>query len=217
MALAALGALVAVGGAHAMGFDVQPVLVTTQDGWASLTVTNPSPSKIYIETEIYNWSKTPDGKDQLVEATDAEISPPGIWVPAGATYTIRIKMPVATGHADLPFRVVVKNVPTAADLRSNSVVFSLEDVIPAFSMSPDPTPSVLSGGITKDGQLEVTNQGGDYVRIVKVTQNGQTLASGLVGYALPNTKSVFYLHTPLQPGVVTLQTNLGQKTIELTR
>lgn len=214
---AGLGAFVVATGAQAMGFAVQPVLVETHDGWANLTVTNPSQTKIYIETAIYDWSKGPDGKDRLVEATDAEVSPPGIWVPGGAVYTIRVKLPVATGHADLPFRITIENVPSAADLREGGVLLSLEESIPAFSIPPAPTPSVLSGGVTADGQLVLTNHGGVYVRIVKVTQDGHILASGLVGYALPNTRSVFQLRTPVQPGVVTLETDQGPKTIELTR
>lgn len=217
LCVAVLGSLWAVTGAQAIGFAVQPVLVTTHDGWASLTVTNPSQTQIYIETAIYNWCKGPHGKDQLVAATDAAISPPGIWVPGGAAYTIRVKLPVATGHADLPFRIIIKNVPSAADLRNGGVLLALEESIPAFSVPPDPTPPVLSGSVTPDGQLVLTNQGGEYLRIVKVTQDGRVLGSGLVGYALPNTRSVFQLHEPVQPGVVTLKTDQGEKTIELTR
>lgn len=217
LAAAALGSLLVATGAQAMGFGVQPVLVISHDGWASLAVTNPSQTKTYIETAIYDWSKAPNGKDQLVEATDAEISPPGIWVPGGAVYTIRVKMPVATGHVDLPFRIIIRNVPSASDLKNGGVLFSIEDVIPAFSIPPDPTKSVLSGTVTQDGQLVLTNRGGEYVRIVKVTQDGRTLASGLVGYTLPNTRSVFQLRTPVQPGTVTLETDQGEKTIELTR
>lgn len=214
---ARLWAFLAASGAQAMGFVVQPVLVTTHDGWASLTVTNPSPRQIYIETAIFEWRKGPDGKDQLVEAPDAEISPPGIWVPGGAVYTIRVKMPVATGHVDLPFRIIIKNVPSAADFHEGGVLLALEDSIPAFSVPPDPTPPVISGTVTSDGQLALRNQGGTYLRVVKVTQDGHTLQSGLVGYALPHTMSVFYLHTPVQPGMVTLETDQGEKTIELTR
>lgn len=216
---ATFGILASVGAmrAQAEGFAVQPVLVESSDGWASLTVTNPSQASIYIENTIYDWRKGPDGKDHLVEATDAEISPPGIWVPGGQAYTIRVKMPVATGHADLAFRVMIKNVPSAADVRGSGLIFELDQSIPVFSIPPNPTPAVLSGMVTADGQLALTNQGGEYLRIAKITQNGQTLASGLVGYALPNTRSVFQLRIPAQPGLVTLETNQGTKTVELTK
>ena len=48
--------------ARASGFDARPVTIETRDGMASVVITNPGDRRIYLEAQIYDWSRTPPAR-----------------------------------------------------------------------------------------------------------------------------------------------------------
>ena len=202
---------------RAQSFEVRPVLIETRDGIASVTVTNPTDRRIYIRSTIMDWGRSGSGEDALTESREAVASPPATWIEPRGTYNLRLRLPAPPRDgAERPFRVVLQNLPDRQDMSGGRVVFAITQSIPAFYQRGELAAPSLSGRVVGQRQIRISNDGGRRVRISQVSQGGQVLGSGLLGYALPGTSLLVNLTAgSVRPGRIEVQTDLGLRFVDL--
>ena len=198
--------------AAADGFDVRPVLLRTNNGSVSFTVSNPGDARIYISTTVNVWSRDARGNDILTESNEAAVSPPAMWVEPHASYAVRVKLPAASGQREIPFRVLVQNVPSRADITAGRVVMSVTQSIPAFSEPSELSPPALSA-VLEGGRLFIINDGGRHVRIEGISQDGHVIAKGLLGYALGGTRTG--INAGVHSGRIEIDTDTGRQPLQV--
>ena len=200
--------------AAAEGFQVRPLLVETRGGGlGSLTVTNPGDRRIYLETSVYDWTEDASGRDVLTESAAAVVSPPAMWVGPRSTCNLRIQLPPA-GDRELAFRVLVQQVPDKSEFQAGRIVFAVTQRLPAFSEPPALPPPALHARIIDNLHLLVTNDGGRRARLSDLKADGRVAAPGLLGYALAHSSVSIALRTPVRPGTIEVETDLGRRTVD---
>jgi P pilus assembly chaperone PapD len=200
--------------AVADGFQVRPLLVETRGGsLGSLTVTNPGDHRIYLETSVYDWTQDASGRDVLSESPTAVVSPPAVWVGPRTTYNLRVQLPPA-GDRELAFRVLVQQVPDKSEFQAGRIVFAVTQRLPAFSEPPELPPPALHARIIDKLHLLVTNEGGRRARLSDLKADGRVVAPGLLGYALAHSSVSIALTTPVRPGTIEVETDLGRRTVD---
>lgn len=91
-ALLALILVCLAGGAAAGSFTITPVRVflSPKDRVVAMTVVNEADERLVLQTELFAWSQTADGQEQLVESDDLLVAPPIISVPPKGRQVIRL-------------------------------------------------------------------------------------------------------------------------------
>ena len=197
------------------GFEIHPITIEAHHGLASVVVSNPNDQKIYLATAIYDWAKDADGMDVLHESGEALASPPAMWIPPHATYTLRVQVPEATGAAERPFRVMVKRVPGRDEIVTGRIVFAVTQNLPAFSEPDTPIAPALSARIADRSTIVFSNTGTRRARIQAIMQDGRTLAAGLVAYVLAQSSLPVHLPAAVHPGTVEVDTDQGRHVVHL--
>jgi len=215
----ALAEAVCLGGSArpscADGFTAMPVTIETRSDFASITITNPGDHKMYLENAVYEWTADSLGHEKLAESETAIASPPAMWVQPRATYNLRIHLPPATDN-ELAFRVVIQQVPDRSEIQAGRIVFALTQRLPAFSEPAEaPAPPALSARIVDPQHLLITNEGGRRARLADITVDGRVVAAGLVGYALAHSSLAIALKSPISPGKIGVETDLGHRDVDL--
>jgi P pilus assembly chaperone PapD len=217
VAAAALASLSTSFGALAKGgFAVHPVTVEVHGGLAAITVENEGDRRIYLTASVYDWSKTPDGKDVIAGSSEGFASPPAAWVPPHGAYTLRVKVPIPSGTAEGAYRLKIKQVPEAEDLAAGRIVFAVTQILPVFSL-PDreQAPPDLHGVIIAGPALSISNAGGRHSRITEIRQGGRILRSHVLAYVLPGSSTLVGLESPAVQGSIQIVTDQGPKTIQV--
>jgi len=201
--------------AHADGFDARPVTIETRDGLGSVVITNPGDRKIYLETQIEDWSQDASGHDVLVESDAAIASPPALWVEPHSTYNLRLRLPPSSTGQERAFRVRIKQLPVRADIAAGRIVFALTQSLPAFAEPAEPSAPALHGRFLDPRHILIANDGGRHARLANITQDRRMLAPGLVGYALAHSFLSIALPSPMRPGPIEVETDLGPRTVDI--
>lgn len=201
--------------ARADGFDARPVTIETRDGLGSIVVTNPGDRRIYLETQVYDWSQDAAGHDVLAESDVAIASPPAMWVAPHSTYNLRVKLPSGAVGQERAFRVLIKQLPDRSDITAGRIVFALTQSLPAFVEPADMQPPALRGRFVDARRILLSNDGGRRARLANITQDGQVVAPGLVGYALQRSSLAIVLPVAVHPGTIEVETDLGRRTVEI--
>ncbi len=201
--------------AWANGFDARPVIIETRDGMGAIVLTNPGDRRIYLETQVYDWTQDGAGRDSLVESDAAIASPPAMWVGPHATYNLRVKLPPGAPGQERAFRVLIKQLPDRSDIAAGRIVFALTQSLPAFAEPADLQPPVLRDQFTDARHIVIANDGGRRVRLANLTQDGRVVAPGLVGYVLQHSALAIPLPAPVHPGPIEVETDLGRRTLDL--
>ncbi len=197
------------------GFDVRPLVVETGNGEGQLTVDNPNDHRIYLTATLQTWSKDANGLDLLRDSDTAVASPPATWVAPHSSYTIRVAIPAAFGGVERSYRLVIRQIPSREEIAAGRIVFAIAQSLPVFSQPDEPRPGALSAHLLPDGDLQIINDSGRHQRIEGISQDGRVLASGLVTYALAKSTSTVHLNTAAHPGVLEIETRLGQRVVNL--
>jgi fimbrial chaperone protein len=197
---------------RAEGFDVRPVTLEAHQGAASFTVSNPGDSRVYIETTVYAWSKDGAGRDVLTESSDAIVSPPAMWMPPHGSYLVRVRLPLPAPGREGTYRVAVQNVPDRSQIVGGHIVFAVTQSLPAFSEPEDLPPPDLHGSL-EGGRLYISNSGGRRARISGISQDGKTLAQGLLGYSLGGAR--LGLDVQVHAGRIEVATDMGMRTLDV--
>ncbi len=201
--------------ALADGFDARPITIETRDGLGSVVVTNPGDRRIYLETQVYDWSQDAAGHDSLLESDTAIASPPALWVGPHSTYNLRVKLPGGAPGQERAFRVLIKQLPARSDIVAGRIVFALTESLPAFVEPAELQPAALRGRFVDARHILVSNDGGRRARLANLTQDGRVIAPGLIGYALSHSTLAILLPLPLHPGTVEVETDMGRRTLDI--
>lgn len=218
-ALAAVALVAAVSApttpARADGFEVRPITVETRDGLGLLVVTNPGERRIYLQTQVFDWTQDAAGAERLTESDAALASPPAVWVPPRSSYTMRVRLPQDPAGRERAFRIVIKQLPERGDIVGGRVVFALTQSLPAFVVPAEPSPPALTARLVDARRIVVSNGGGRRARLADIRQDGRVVASGLVGYALPAGSLSVSLSQPVHAGTLEVETDQGRRTVAL--
>ncbi len=193
--------------ASAASLQAAPVLIEMRADAPSATIAirNTGTAPFAAQTRVFRW-KQAGGKETLEETGDVVTSPPITTLEPGASYSIRVvrvsKQPLAKEEA---FRVLVDQLPDAANQRSGTVALVMRHSIPVFLMPPAASGPKLSWSVaTRNGRLvlRAQNSGDRRVRLSQVSvklANGKTISfgNGLLGYALAGSTMEW-----LSPGTV---------------
>ena len=201
--------------AQADGFDARPVTIETRDGLASIVLTNPGDRKIYLETQVYDWSQDAAGQNVLVESETAVASPPAMWVAPHATYNLRVRLPGGAPGQERAFRVMIKQLPDRSDIQAGRIVFALTQSLPAFVEPADLGPPSLRGRFIDPRRILISNDGVRRARIANISQDGRVVAPGLIGYALGRSALAIVLPASVRPGTIEVETDVGRRTMEV--
>lgn len=193
LALASLLAGGAATGAIAADIRVQPVTVEPLAGArsASLTLINDEQKPVRVQIRIFRWSQE-RGQDRMTPTQEVVASPPFATLSPGQHGLVRI---VHTGKAKIQgeqaYRVVVDEVPDAAETRPGTVNLVLRQSIPVFFSDTPQRVSVVDWSLNHDGRqawLVGNNRGGRRLRLSDVTIEDHDEVvhhqAGLVGYIL---------------------------------
>jgi fimbrial chaperone protein len=180
--------------ARAGALRVEPVLLDVPGSGAttSLTLRNDGDKPVHVQIRVFGWTGT-QGEPVLVPTSDVVVSPPAATLSPGMEYVVRVvrlsKQPVASEES---YRILVDELPDAAQQQGTSIRFALRYSIPVFfSASGVPPAKVAWTMQTKGNVLTLTaaNSGGRRLRIANLKladAAGAVLLQrkGLVGYAL---------------------------------
>ena len=209
-----LGTVTLSRAAIAQGFDVRPVTIETRDGIGLVVVTNPGDRRIYLESQVLDWSQDQSGSEHTAESSVALASPPAMWVPPHSSYTLRVRLPGGgSTTAEQAYRVVIRALPERNDIAGGHIVFALTQNLPAFVIPSDPAAPALAARIDGPRHLILTNTGGRRIRVTGISQDGRSLGSGLLGYALAQGAIGLSLPQPLHRGAIELETDLGRQMV----
>ena len=119
-----LGLLSMLFATHAMAgiFSVTPVRVymASHERAAAITVTNESDDELVMQTDIYQWQQTMEGKDLLVLSEDMIMSPPILKMAPRSQQVIRLILLNETSSAQQStYRMLVSEIPEARPARSD--------------------------------------------------------------------------------------------------
>jgi fimbrial chaperone protein len=188
----------AIAPACAASLQVSPVTLEIPPSGATATVNlkNDGDRPLSAQLRVVRWRQV-DGQDDY-EPTDAVVaSPPLAEIAGNQTYTVRIVRADSTPVAEEEsYRLIVDELPTAANAGSRSVTLQLRYSIPVFFQAPDAGAPKLAWTFRKsNGRIVLTlrNDGGRHVRISALKLKDRTGATvsfgaGLVGYALPHSQ-----------------------------
>ena len=132
-----------------------------------------------------------------------------------STYNLRIKLPSGAPGQERAFRVVVKQLPDRSDIVAGRVVFALTQSLPAFAEPADLQPPALRARLIDAQRILILNDGGRRARLANIAQDGRIVAPGLVGYALSRSTLAVALLTPIRPGSIEVETDVGRRTLEV--
>ncbi len=180
-----------------------------------VVVTNSGERRIYLESQVLDWSQDGSGAEHVVESETALASPPAMWVPPRSSYTMRIRLPPGSADVERAFRVMIKQLPERSEVVGGRVVFALTQNLPAFVVPPNPSAPVLTARIMDPRRVLIQNAGGRRARLTKITQDGHVLASGLIGYALARGGLAVPLVSPIHAGTLDVETDVGHRDISV--
>jgi fimbrial chaperone protein len=181
-------------GARAGSLQVEPVLIDVTAPGAASTVTlrNEGTAPINAQIRIFRWSQV-DGKETLEPTNDVVASPPAAKLAPQTNYVVRVvrvtKRPVSGEES---YRVLVDQLPDAAQQKGNTVNLLVRYSIPVFFGAADRSNAKVKWSATVSGsKLKITahNEGERRIRIASLTlrdSHGKTLSfgNGLAGYVL---------------------------------
>ncbi len=180
-------------------FSVSPVRIymKPRDRAVAITLTNEGDTAVALQADVFVWSQTPDGTDQLALSDDMILSPPIIKLEAGARQVVRLALlRPADASQQLTYRLIVREVPeiTAPKQQGIQLPIALALSMPVFITPPPAKREVaceLVRGEAGAPAVSCANTGTAYaqMREVRLHRNDQTLARFEGGsYLLPGAR-----------------------------
>jgi fimbrial chaperone protein len=203
-------ALLAASPALASGLQVAPVAVTLTAAKSSdgLVLSNVGDTPLHAQVRVYRWQQGADEGETIEPTGDLMISPPMIALQPGGQQLVRViraGSAPAAGAPEATYRIVVDELPIAADNNGGGLNFVLRYSLPVFILpagsrvEPDLQWDLLE--INGTVALKVANSGGQHAQVADVTLVGAdgtrtVLAPGLLGYALPGASRTWTTAVP---------------------
>lgn len=208
-------------GAHASALEGQlqagPTLLELRGeaGATRLTLSNPGEAPVAAQIRVYRWVQIA-GDDHLIETEAIGVSPPIAQIPAGGEQLVRlVRLGGAPDSADVPYRVVVEELPPPGPAAGGRVEMRMRYVIPFFDRWAASTPPELSCRWAQGGPLlRCVNQGEQPAQLgatdlVDADGGRRVLSEGLFGYVLPGSTREWALDALPEPRPTALATRLN--------
>ena len=167
-------------------FSVSPVRIymKPRDRAVAITLTNEGDTAVALQADVFVWSQTPEGADQLELSEDLILSPPIIKLEAGARQVVRLALlRPADASQQLTYRLIVREVPEITQPRQPGIQLpiALALSMPVFITPPPARREVaceLVKGEAGAPAVSCANTGTAYaqMREVRLQRNDQTLA-----------------------------------------
>jgi fimbrial chaperone protein len=209
--------------AGAASLQISPVMINlraTQTA-TGISLQNDGDVPIYGQVRVFLWDQK--GGDDVLTPTDELIaSPPVMQIAPKSTQTIRLVRRSGAAGPERQYRVLIDEVPTAADTREG-VSIKLQYSVPVFiaAAAPDVAPQLAWQFFKRDGAwfLRVSNSGTLHAQIGATTletADGKQfeLSKGLLGYALAGRQREWRLGiAPAAPlaGALTIRSNINTR------
>ena len=161
-------------------FSVTPVRVymASHERAAAITVTNDGEDELVMQTDIYEWKQTPDGKELLTLSEDMIMAPPILKMAPRSHQVIRlISLNEKSRDHQSTYRMLVREIPEARRMRADLQV----QIAYAFSIPIFITPP---GALAKV-ECVLARLGSDAVQAV--CQNSGSAAAHLTGLHINNS------------------------------
>lgn len=163
-----VGALCCSAPAMAGSLTVFPVRIqlSPDEPVQTLTVRNSGEELSRVQLRVYAWSQA-GGEDVLAETRDVLANPPLFEVAPGAEQLARLGLRAPAGDVERSYRVILEEVPIAAQARPGEVRALLRISIPIFVPPAAPRVEVVWAARPGDGSvlLSLRNSGNMHVQI----------------------------------------------------
>ena len=174
--------------------SVAPVLLdmTAPAAATLLTLRNDQKKPLNVQVRAYQWQQA-GGEERLVPTREIVVSPPIATIQPGGEQVVRVvRLSKQAPVGEESYRVLVDELPDAAERRDGRVKLVLRHSIPVFFAEPSRAPPRVTWSIIERGGswfLEGANAGGRRLRIANFSlkdATGNVIAnrSGLLGYVL---------------------------------
>ena len=217
-----LVALLASGPTSASGLQVAPVAVTLTAAKSSdgIVLSNLGDAPLHAQVRVYRWQQSGDDGETIEPTGELIVSPPMIALQPGGQQLVRViragSAPIS-GAPEATYRIVVDELPIAADRTDGGLNFVLRYSLPVFVLPAGPAvePDLHWSLAEVDGTVavKVANSGGKHAQVADVSLlrpdgTRTLLAPGLLGYALPGAARVWTTGVPWSASA-------GQGTLEV--
>lgn len=188
--------------AYAGNFSVTPVRIymTPNDKAVAVTINNQGDDDLVMQADVYSWSQTPDGKDELTLTDDLLLSPPIIKLAGKSRQVVRLaRLTRMKPDRQITYRLVVREIPEARPVKDRvQLQLALAFSMPVF-ITPRGAKSNLVCSAERTSASSVSaaceNTGTAYAQpldFVLSNSVGEKLASrDSGGYILPTIKRKF--------------------------
>lgn len=179
-------------------FTVSPVRIYMDpaDRAIAITITNDGDQPIVMQADLYTWSQSPDGVEQLELSEDMFLSPPIIRLEANSRQVVRLaRLSNARPTEQLTYRMIVREIPEALTPDEGAQVqIALALSLPIFITPRNVFKSLdcrLESSALQTGQIACENLGSAYAQpreIIVNDSNGDTLLTlSPSAYILPGS------------------------------
>ncbi|HEU4922347.1 MAG TPA: fimbria/pilus periplasmic chaperone [Burkholderiales bacterium] len=197
--LALLAAAIALP-AFAASFSVTPVRIymRPQDRAVAVTIANESDGPVVLQADIYSWTQTADGTDELALTEDLVLSPPIIKLGRKARQVVRLaRLKPPDASRQLTYRLIMREVPEAMVPKDNiQVTIALALSMPVF-ITPAPARRKVACDASRGEQSTLNvgcaNVGSAYAQVREVlVKDGERVLGRFEGgaYILPGARKV---------------------------
>ncbi len=202
-ALALAGLHFSTAPSSAASLRVSPVLIDLNAPTAasSVQIWNDAKRPINVQVRIFRWSQS-NGVDTYTPATDVAVSPPISQLKPGSENMVRVvrtsKRPV---RAEESYRLIVDELPNAAQQKSGTVKLVIRHSIPVFFSPPENKGADVAWNVQKKSggyQVTLNNKGDKRMRVADLalqSKGGAAVAQhpGLVGYVLGKSSVSWFI------------------------
>lgn len=200
----AVGLLVAgtVQGALAGVFSVTPVRIymTPKDRAVAVTIANEGESPVVLQADLYTWTQSAEGVDELTPSEDLILAPPIVKLGPRAKQVVRLaRLQPPDAARQLTYRLILREVPEAGPSRGIEVPVALALSLPVFITPPAAKPGVACTArraAPRNIEASCANDGTAYaqVREIVLRQGTETVGRFEGGsYILPGARKLLTL------------------------
>jgi fimbrial chaperone protein len=186
-------------------FSVTPVRIymNAKDRAVAVTITNDGDQPVVLQAELFSWSQSADGSDQLALTDDLILSPPIIKLAPKAKQVVRLARAKPMNlDRQITYRMVMRQIPEAVQPKDNiQVPIALALSMPVFITPPSARPKLTCQAERAEaGALRVrcANSGSAYTQVRQmVLREGDRILGRFEGgeYILPGAKKTLTIKT----------------------
>lgn len=204
-AAAAALLLAMTGEAWASTLSVTPIRLTLTPATplGTFTVINEGPVASRAQLTLNEWKQV-DGADVLTPSREVLVNPTIFEVPGNGRQIVRLGLRVPAMPAERAYRLVLREIPTAAQLKTNTIGVLLQISVPLFVPVEGATAKLgWHARVTPRGlELQIDNSGNRHAQVLELTatRDGKVVGktSGSI-YILPGATN--HLLLPLTAAV----------------